>query len=121
MTEATTSTPVVLTKEEKLAKITKEIARLTAKYDDILNDRVAVKVSKEVALPNVGDTVIFVTGRKTATTEPTQRIGTVVAVKPKATVGDKTTPALIKVQYGEGFDIEFANIYPAQVLSSATE
>jgi hypothetical protein len=39
----------------------------------------------------------------------------VVAIKPAVTLeSGKTAPAQIKVQIGEGFDTEFAVIYPAQ-------
>ena len=111
-------TPVVLTKEEKLAKITKEIARLQAKYDDILNDRVTVKAKKEIVLPNAGDEVLFTYGRRTATTEPVQKVGVVVAVKPASEKDGKKLPAQIKVQVGEGFDTEFVTIYPAQIVTA---
>ena len=56
MTDTQAKAPaVVLTKEEKLAKIAANIAALQRKYDDVLNDRVTVKVAKIVYLPAVGD------------------------------------------------------------------
>jgi chorismate mutase len=113
------ATPVVLTKEERLAKIDKEIARLTTKRYNIENDIVEVKAKKEVVLPEVGADVLFNYGRRTATTEPVQKIGRVVAVKP-ASVNDagKKLPAQIKVSVGEGFEQEFVVIYPAQIADA---
>lgn len=120
MSENQTTTPVVLTKEEKIAKIDKEIARLTQKRDDILNDRVPQpKAKKEVALPEVGTDVLFNYGRRTATTEPVQKIGKVVAIKPASVTAEgKKLPAQLKVQIGEGFDTEFVTIYPAQIADA---
>ena len=112
------STKVVLTKEEKIAKIKQNIAALEVKLFNVENDIVtAPRAKKEAPLPNVGDTVRFNYGRKTATTEPVTITGTVVAIKPKSEVNGKTLPAQIKVSYGEGFDAAFATIYPAQVLA----
>lgn len=113
------ATRVELTKEEKLAKIDKEIARLTTKRYNIENDIVEVKVKKEVALPEVGADVLFNYGRRTATTEPVQKIGRVVAIKP-ATVNEagKKLPTQIKVLVGEGIDQEFVVIYPAQIADA---
>lgn len=119
-TIATPSAPVVLTKEEKLARLDKEIARLTQKRDDIANDRQPQpKAAKVIALPAVGSDVLFSYGRKTATTDPVQKLGRVVAVKP-ATVNEagKKLPAQIKVSIGEGFEQEFVVIYPAQILDA---
>lgn len=117
----TTTTPVVLTKEERIAKIDKEILRLQTKRYNIENDIVETKAVKVVALPEVGSDVLFNYGRKTATTEPVQKIGRVVAVKP-ATVNDagKKLPAQIKVSVGEGFEQEFVVIYPAQIVTGQT-
>lgn len=107
-----------LTKEEKLARLSDEIKALQQKYDDVLNDRIKVAVKKEVVLPTVGDTVVFNYGRKTATSDPVELTGTVVAIKPSAALANgKTAPAQIKVQTGEGFDATFAVIYPGQVTS----
>ena len=112
--------PVVLTKEERIAKIDKEIARLTARRDDIVNDRQPQpKAKKEVVLPEVGSDVLFNYGRKTATTEPVQKIGRVAAIKPASTTADgKKLPAQIKVSVGEGFEQEFVVIYPAQIADA---
>jgi hypothetical protein len=115
----TNATPVTLTKEEKIAKIDKEIARLTIKRFNIENDIVETKVKKEVALPEVGADVLFNYGRRTATTEPVQKIGRVVAVKPSSvSEGGKKLPAQIKLSVGEGFDQEFVVIYPAQIADA---
>lgn len=121
-TQATTTEAAVkpvLTKEERVAKLRAEIAKLEKKIYNIENDIVEVKAKKEVALPAVGDIVTFTYGRRTATTEPVQKVGTVVAVKPaQAGNGGKTSPALVKVQYGDGFDADFAVIYPAQIVTA---
>ena len=115
----TTTTPVVLTKEERIAKIDKEILRLQTKRYNIDNDIVETKAVKVVALPEVGSDVLFNYGRKTATTEPVQKIGRVVAVKPATTnEAGKKLPAQIKVSVGEGFDQEFVVIYPAQIADA---
>lgn len=120
--EATNAAATVVaapTKEEKIAAVKAQIARLQEKLYNIENDIVVVKASKVVVLPNVGDAVLFSYGRKTATTNPVLKEGTVVAIKPagKADNG-KTLPAQIKVQTGEGFDIEFVTIYPAQIVTN---
>lgn len=117
----TTAAPVVVaapTKEEKIAAVKAQIKRLEEKLYNIENDIVVVKTSKVVVLPNVGDAVLFSYGRKTATTNPVLKDGVVVAIKAagKAENG-KTLPAQIKVQTGEGFDIEFVTIYPAQIVT----
>jgi hypothetical protein len=115
-TSATASTKVVLTKDEKIAKIKADIARLEIKLYNVENDIVAAPaVRKEVVLPEVGAVVSFVYGRKTATTAPKVVTGTVVAVKPATVDGDKKFPAQVKVSYGEGFDAAFAVVYPAQL------
>lgn len=117
-TTATVSTPVVLTKEERIAKLRAEIVKLETKIFNIENNIVAVKVKKEVALPVQGAEILFQYGRRTATTEPVQKLGTVVAVKPASlSEGGKKLPAQIKVSIGEGFDQEFVIIYPAQVVA----
>lgn len=116
-TSTTAQAKPVLTKEEKLARIQEQITKLQAKYDDILNDRVQVKVKKEIALPAIGETVEFLFGRKTATTNPVRKSGVVIAIKPAVALeGGKTSPAQIKVQTGEGFDAEFNVLYPAQII-----
>lgn len=123
-TNATTSAKPVLTKEEKISRIEKEIARLTTKLYNVVNDIVEVKTAKQVALPEVGADVLFNYGRKTATTDPVQKIGRVVAVKPAGVTADgKKTPAQIKVSVGEGYDVELVVIYPAQIADAgpATE
>ena len=119
MTQATTAVVTRkfadLTKEEKIAHVEKQIVSLNAKLKDIINDVVRVAVKKAIALPNIGDLVLFSRGRRTNTTEPVDTLATVVAIKPAVTLeSGKTAPAQIKVQIGEGFDAEFVVIYPAQ-------
>jgi hypothetical protein len=112
----TTSAKPVLTKEEKIAAIVAQIAKLELRKYNLENDIAEpARVKKEVVLPEVGATVSFVYGRKTATTEPKTITGTVVAVKPASVDGEKKLPAQVKVSYGEGFDAAFAVVYPAQL------
>lgn len=117
MTEAN---KVVLTKEERIAKLQAEIAKLQTKIYNIENDIVPVKAGKkEVILPAVGADVLFNYGRTTATSTVQQLLGRVVAVKPASTTdAGKKTPAQLKVQVGEGFDAEFFVIYPAQIADA---
>lgn len=123
-TTTTDNTKPVLTKEEKLAQIDKQIAQLQAKRYNVENDIVVVKAKKEVALPEVGAEVLFLYGRKTPTTSPVEKIGRVTAVKPVSEVDDgkggkKKLPAQVKVVIGSGFDEEFVTIYPAQIITDA--
>jgi len=114
-----TATKPVLTKEERITKLRAEIAKLEKKIYNVENDIVEVKTKKEVVLPEVGAEVLFNYGRRTATTEPVQKVGKVVAIKPAAAAANgKTLPAQIKVQFGEGFNSEFATIYPAQIVTA---
>jgi hypothetical protein len=118
MTETTntTSAKTVLTKDEKIAAIVAQIAKLELRKYNLENDIAEpARAKKEVVLPEVGATVSFVYGRKTATTEPKTITGTVVAVKPATVDGEKKLPAQVKVSYGEGFDAAFAVVYPAQL------
>ena len=108
--------PAALTKEQKIAKIREQIAKLEARIVSI-ETGVEAKVSKVAPMPAVGDVVSFLYGRKTATTEPVLKSGVVVAVKPSSIVGDKKLPAQVKVETGEGFDKAFITIYPAQVIA----
>lgn len=118
MTEVTANAKPVLTKEEKLAKISASIAALQAKYDDVLNDRVSAKKAAKVAyLPNVGERVLATVGRNTANKQATVVEGVVVAVK-LAELGEdgKTKGATqVRVQFGEGFDVQLVTLYPAQL------
>ena len=130
MTDVTTtvSTPVVLTKEERIAKIVAQIALLNVKIYNIENDIVVSKAQpkKEVPLPEVGSDVLFNYGRRTATTEPVQKTGTVVAIKPACVVTNeagvtKKQAAMIKLSVGTGFDQEYVVIYPASIVGAAPE
>ena len=112
----TTSAKPVLTKEEKIAAIVAQIAKLELRKYNLENDIAEpARAKKEVVLPEVGAIVSFVYGRKTATTEPKTITGKVVAVKPATVDGEKKLPAQVKVSYGEGFDAAFAVVYPAQL------
>ena len=130
MTDVTTtvSAPVVLTKEERIAKIVAQIAVLNTKIYNIENDIVVSKAQpkKEVPLPEVGSDVLFNYGRRTATTEPVQKTGTVVAIKPACVVTNeagvtKKQAAMIKLSVGTGFDQEYVVIYPASIVGAAPE
>lgn len=106
------------TKAERIAAIDAKITKLQEQRYNIENDIVAApKAAKVVVLPAVGDTIVFTYGRRTPTTEPVQRVGVVIAVKPKTEVEGKSLPAQVKVQAGEGFDAELITIYPAQIVS----
>lgn len=121
MTDITTTVaaPKVLTKDEKIANLKAQIAKLEVRLYNVENDIVVAKVAKVVALPEVGTDVLFNYGRKTATTEPVQKIGRVVAVKPaQALDNGKTSPAQIKVSIGEGFEQEFVVIYAGQIVDA---
>ena len=107
------------TKAERIAAIDAKITKLQEQRYNIENDIVsAPKAAKVVVLPAVGDTVTFTYGRRTPTTEPVQRVGVVIAVKPKTEVDGKSRPAQVKVQSGEGFDAELITIYPAQIVDA---
>lgn len=111
-----------LTKEEKIAKIKADIAKLEQRLFNIEHDIVTAARSKPVvALPDVGDEILFIYGRKTLKTDPVLREGVVAAIKP-AKVGDngKTLPAQIKVQCGTGFDAEFVVIYAGSIVPKGT-
>lgn len=128
MTEATQDTSAtnkpVPTKEERLAKIKTNIEALQRKYDDILNDRVpAAKPKKEVYLPQVGDEVFTPVGRNTATSQARILKGVVKAVK-AAVIGDEgkvTSAAQVRVEVGEGFDVQLITVYPAQLTKVVPE
>ena len=111
----TKAAAVVLTKEEKLAKIDTQIAALQQKRYNVENDIVTTKAAKVVVLPVTRDVVAFSYGRKTPTSSPRELLGIVMGVKPASEVDGKRTPAMIKVAVGVGFDAEVLTIYPAQV------
>jgi hypothetical protein len=121
-TEAAASAPAVkapkveLTKEQKIAALRAQIAKIEQRISDIENDVKVAKPKKEVALPEVGATVRFKYGRTTATTQPVEVTGTVLAVRPAVTDGESRSPALVRVQFGEGFDLQVASIFPAQIV-----
>lgn len=125
MTEATsaTSTAKVLTKEEKLAVIDKQIANLQQRRYNVANDIVVTKAAgKVVVLPSVGDIVWFVHGRNTPTTQARTLQGQVLGIKP-AVAGDeathtKSTPALVRVLVGDGIDAETLTIYPSVITTA---
>ena len=110
-------TKVAPTKEQRIEAIDAQIAKLQQRKQDLIDGVVRSPAKKVVALPEVGAVIKFSYGRKTATTAPVTLEGTVLAVKPSVVTDGKTSPALIKVQYGEGFDTSTAVIYPAQIVT----
>ena len=107
--------PIALTKEQKIAKIREQIGKLEARIVGIETGR-EIKVAAAEPLPDVGSSVSFFYGRRTATTEPVLMDGVVIAVKPVTVVNDKRLPAQVKVQIGSGFDTSFVTVYPAQLV-----
>ena len=111
--------PVVLTKEEKLANITAQIARLQVRFDDILNDREPTKAVKAPSYsPEVGDKVIATIGRNSATTQSKLVEGVVTAIKPATVVDGKAvgaTQVRVRINAGE-FDEQLVTLYPAQLV-----
>jgi hypothetical protein len=99
---------IVLTKEEKLAAITAQIAKLQVRFDDVTNDREPTKTVKAAGYaPVVGDKVI-------AKLIP----GTVTAIKPATIVEGKVVGATqVRVRINEGeFDEQLVTLYPAQLV-----
>lgn len=114
--------PKVMTKEEKIVSLKAQIAKLEVRLYNVENDiQAPIKAAKVVVLPEVGVDVLFNYGRKTPTTEPEQKVGRVVAIKPAIVVDGKTKPAQIKVQIGEGFDAEYVVIYLGQIVDAESE
>lgn len=112
----------VFTKEERIASLEAQIAKLTQRLDDVRNDRIVAKAKKVVALPEIGDVVAFTYGRTTPTSTARELVGTVIGVKAKVEPGEDGkggTPALVRVTVGSGFDIEVLTIYPAQIKPEA--
>lgn len=125
MTQDTTATQKpVLTKDEKLAKITANIKALQAKYDDILNDRIVAKAAKVVYLPSVGDAVMATHGRNTPTSQAKVIPGTVLSVKhPEVGEDGKPKGAIqVRVRIYEGtFDEQAITVYPGQLQPAPVE
>lgn len=120
-TNATVAAPVVKTKEEKLIAIDAQIAKLQARRDDVLNDRVTVKVAKVAYIPEVGDKVLATVGRNTPTSQAKVVEGTVIAIKHPAIVDGKAVGAVqVRVEVGEGFDKQLVTLYPAQLTAVPT-
>jgi hypothetical protein len=114
-------TPVVKTKEEKIAAIEAQIAKLTLKLDDVRNDRVPTPAAKKVAyMPVVGDKVLAPVGRTTATTTAKTVEGTVTAIKAATfdEAGKLKSAAQVRVRINEGgFDEQLVTLYPAQLVA----
>ena len=125
MTDTQAKAPaVVLTKEEKLAKIAANIAALQRKYDDVLNDRVTVKVAKIVYLPAIGDKVLATVGRTTPTTQAKVVLGTVIGVK-HPEIGEDGKPkgaVQVRVRIYEGeFEEQAITVYPGTLQPATVE
>lgn len=118
-----TAAPVVKTKEEKLASITAQIAKLQQRYDDVLNDRVTAKVAKVAYCPVAGDRVLATVGRNTPTSQARVVEGTVVAVRVAPIVDGKavgSTQVRVRINEGE-FDEQLVTLYPANLTPVPTE
>lgn len=115
--------PIVKTKDEKLATIKAQIVKLEQRYDDVLNDRVTVKVAKVAYCPVAGDKVLATVGRNTPTSKAKVVEGTVVAVRHPAIVDGKATGAVqVRVRINEGeFDEQLVTLYPANLTPVPTE
>ena len=115
---ATVAAPVVKTKEEKLLAIQAQITKLQARFDDVLNDRVTVKVAKVAYCPSVGERVLATIGRNTPTSSPKVVEGVVTAVKLPAIVDGKAVGATqVRVRVYEGtFEEQLVTLYPAQLV-----
>ena len=121
-TETTVATATLTAEQnERIAKLREQIAKIEARIQQIIEGKPAKAAKKERPLPNVGDVVTFLFGRTTPTTSPKEVIGTVIAVKPSEQVDGKTRPALVRVQFGEGFDAQVATILPAAIRESSAE
>lgn len=115
---------IVLSKEEKLAAITAQIARLNVRFDDITNDREPTKAVKAPSYaPAVGDNVIATVGRNSATTQAKLVEGVVTAVKPAVFVDGKAVGATqVRVRINAGsFDEQLVTLYPAQLTLVAVD
>jgi hypothetical protein len=125
MSFATETTVAIATltaeQNERIAKLREQIAKIEARIQQIIEGKPAKAAKKERPLPNVGDVVTFLFGRTTPTTSPKEVTGTVIAVKPSEQVDGKTRPALVRVQFGEGFDAQVATILPAAIRESSAE
>lgn len=108
-----------MTKEQKLAYLDAQLAKLAQKRDDVANDRVTVRVGKAVYVPEIGDKVFAVVGRNTATSQAKTVPGVVVAVKHPAE-GEKGATQ-VRVRIGEGFDEQLVTLYPANLTKQVEE
>lgn len=106
-----------LTKDEKIAKIDEQIAKLQARRDDIVNDRQPVKAKKEVYIPEVGANVLATIGRTTATTQARIVEGLVVAVKFPAEGEKGAVQVRVRINAGS-FDEQLVTLYPAQLVAA---
>ena len=120
-TVATAAATLTAEQNERIAKLRDQIAKIEARIQQIIEGKPAKAAKKERPLPNVGDVVTFLFGRTTPTTSPKEVTGTVIAVKPSEQVDGKTRPALVRVQFGEGFDAQVATILPAAIRSTSGE
>lgn len=120
MTFGTPATNAAPTKEERIAAIDNQIAKLQQRKEDIINGVVRTPTKKVKALPAVGSTIYFQHGRSTSDGGRFTRAGVVLATKEASTENGKHIAARVKVQYGEGLDTEVALIYPAQIVEATT-
>jgi hypothetical protein len=118
MTDATTAAaPKIkfsdMTKEQKLAKIDADIAKLNERRQAIVEGR-EVKATKAPAyVPEVGAAVLATVGRNTATSQAKVVEAVVVAIKAPAD-GEKGGTQ-VRIRIGSGFDEQLVTVYPAQL------
>jgi hypothetical protein len=108
-----------LTKEQKLEKIDAQIDALVKRRQAVV-DGVELPPKSAVTLPEVNALVHFKYGRTTATTAPLVRYGIVLATRAAVTIEGKTSPALVKIGVGQGFDYEVVTVFPAQIVPAPT-
>lgn len=102
------------TKDQKLALKANDIVKAVESFDNLANDRVVAKAGKTVYAPAVGDKVIAVIGRNTATSQAKSVEGTVVAIKTPAEGEKGATQVRVRVFEGT-FDEQLVTLYPAQL------
>jgi hypothetical protein len=110
------ATPVVLTKEEKIARIEVQIKNLQQKLEDVRNDVVRTPAKKIVYMPSLGDIVLATYGRTTATTQAKVVEGVVIGIRePQVVDGKQVGATQVRVLVGKGVDTQCITVYPAQL------
>lgn len=102
------------TKDQKLAIKAADIVKSVESFDNLANDRVVAKAGKAVYEPAVGDKVLATIGRNTPTSQQRVVEAVVLAIR-KPAEGEKGATQ-VRVQFGEGFDVQAVTLYPAQLV-----